>query len=121
MRGHKLTAIMSAPMITPAMIRIAGVIQLLSNAYLTKKTTPRKNANPPIHAKSFTPRIDSQLNGCCGFAGAGADAASFDAVGCGRVTEAGSGGGTAGGFADAGAGVEVSPRRSRSEIRFFSS
>src|SRR5690242_17125340 len=74
-------------------MRIAGVIQLFSNAYLTKKTMPRKSANPPIHAKSFTPRRDSQLNAGCGF-GATVGRAAVVAAVCGCVTEVGNGGGT---------------------------
>src|SRR4051794_37298218 len=40
---------------------MTGVIRLFSNAYLTKKTVPRKKAKPPIQANSFTPRTDSRL------------------------------------------------------------
>src|SRR5260370_41217829 len=53
--------IRAVPLAAPVTIRIDGVIQLFSNAYFTKNTTPRNSARPPIHAKSFTPRIDSQL------------------------------------------------------------
>src|SRR5438309_238489 len=47
--------------IVPITTRMTGVIRLLSKAYLTKKTVPRKKAKPPIQANSFTPRIDSRL------------------------------------------------------------
>src|SRR5438477_10532832 len=73
----------SAPMIPPLTTRMVGVMKLLSKAYFTKKTTPRNKARPPIQAKSFTPRIDSQFIGVAG---------------AGRVMGAiGSGGGEVGG------------------------
>src|ERR1700730_3861373 len=102
--GISAVMINSVPVIAPATIRIRGVIRLLSKAYLTKKTTPRNSANPPIHAKSFTPRIDSQLiaggdvvaiggvlgagvgGGCCRNAGSGGGITGLSALGAGRLS-----------------------------------
>src|SRR4051812_3065418 len=75
-------------MIAPSTICIAGVISLLSKEYLTRKTTPRKSANPPIHAKSLTPMNASQS--IAGFATFGA--AGFGGGVAGVAT---GGGGTA--------------------------
>src|SRR4051812_28469835 len=47
---------MSAPMT----MRMDGVMRLLSNEYLTRKTTPRKKTKPPLQAKNFTPMKASQ-------------------------------------------------------------
>src|SRR2546423_2265730 len=108
-------------MIAPAMVRIAGVIQLFSNAYFTKKTTPRKSANPPIQANSFTPRIDSQLNGRCGDSGGMIDFGLVGAAGVWVfVTKSGSGGGTET-FAGPDLRVAISPPRSNADMPPFSS
>src|SRR3954467_7949924 len=82
------------PTIAPITIRIVGVIRLLSKAYLTKKTVPRKKANPPIHANSFTPRTDSRFifEGGAGAGGAGAAGTGGAAAGAG-TTGAGIGAG----------------------------
>src|SRR4051812_34397526 len=70
----------------PIAIRIPGVMRLLSNAYLTKKTTPRKNAKPPIQAKSLTPRSDSQFGATERDVGNGGEGGPAD--GNGRADEA---------------------------------
>src|SRR5436190_8958994 len=54
----------------PIATRIAGVIKLFSKEYFTRKTIPRKRTNPPIQAKSFTPKNASQSNGFAGGGGA---------------------------------------------------
>ena len=41
--------------------RSSGGTRLLSKENLMKKATPRNRANPPIHAKPFTPMNCSQL------------------------------------------------------------
>src|ERR1041384_8347451 len=57
------------PTTVPMATRIAGVMRLLSNEYFTRKTIPRKSTNPPIQAKSFTPKNASQSNGLAGGGG----------------------------------------------------
>src|ERR1700732_374051 len=90
--GISAMMINSVPMIAPATIRISGVIRLLSNAYLTKKTTQRNSANPPIQANNFTPRMDSQLiEGGSGFETC--VSLGIAGAGGGRRKKAGSGGG----------------------------
>src|ERR1041385_2999463 len=64
-------AMRTSPMNVPITTRIAGVIRLLSNEYLTRNTIPRKRTKPPIHAKSFTPKNASQSNGLDGTGGGG--------------------------------------------------
>src|SRR5580693_3757953 len=44
----------------PIVTRRTGGTRLLSNEYLTKNTTPRNSASPPIHANPFTPTNCSQ-------------------------------------------------------------
>src|SRR2546423_4709016 len=78
------------PTTVPMATRIAGVMRLLSKEYLTRNTMPRKRTNPPIQAKSFTPKNASQSNGLAG------GAAGIDGTGC--VTGRG-GGGAPGGLA----------------------
>src|SRR5580704_8592076 len=48
------------PARNPIVTRRTGGTRLLSNEYLTKNTTPRKSASPPIHANPFTPTNCSQ-------------------------------------------------------------
>src|SRR5437773_5252840 len=60
-----------SPMTVPMTTRIAGVMRLLSKEYFTRNTIPRKRTNPPIHAKSFTPKNASQSNGFDGTGGGG--------------------------------------------------
>src|SRR5580704_9750718 len=48
------------PARNPIVTRRTGGTRLLSNEYLTKNTTPRNSASPPIHAKPFTPTNCSQ-------------------------------------------------------------
>src|SRR4030095_13386477 len=55
-----------APTTNPIATRSSGEMRLCSNEYLTKNATPRKSANPPIHAKSFAPMNCSQLIGGLG-------------------------------------------------------
>src|SRR3954471_1601385 len=59
------------PSTVPMATRMAGVTRLLSKEYFTRKTIPRKRTNPPIQAKSFTPRNASQSIGFRGGAGGG--------------------------------------------------
>src|ERR1043166_1815604 len=128
----------------PMATRIAGVMRLLSNEYFTRKTIPRKSTNPPIQAKSFTPKNASQSKGLAGGGGTnggggGADgggggapgglAGNGDGGGCFiSVTAAGAalgiGGGTGGGEAafdtaigSGGATETRSPRDSNSPTR----
>ena len=65
--------------------RTAGGMRFRSKAYLTKNTTPKNRASPPIQAKSLAPMNCSMLK-----TGAGA-ATGFGAGPCG-----GRGGGTGG-------------------------
>src|SRR5205085_8596700 len=81
------------PSTVPIATRMAGVMRLLSKEYFTRKTIPRKRTNPPIQAKSFTPRNASQS---IGFGGGGGGA-----VGAGWTLGIG---GTGGGCADGGGG-----------------
>src|ERR1700730_3824618 len=116
---YYLTAGISAVMINniattpPAKIRIPGVIRLLSKAYLTKKTTPRKKAKPPIHANNFTPRMDSQL---IEGTNAGSETVGGGEGVVGGWRNAGSGGGTMR-FADSRFAIGVSLRLSSSITR----
>src|ERR1700722_14258261 len=48
------------PARNPIVTRRTGGTRLLSNEYLTKNTTPRNSASPPIHANPFTPTNCSQ-------------------------------------------------------------
>src|SRR4051812_12082445 len=83
------------PTTVPMTTRIAGVMRLFSNEYLTRNTIPRKRTNPPIHAKSFTPKNASQSNGFDGTGGGG-----------GRMSGGGGGRGAAG-FGGGGGGATV--------------
>src|SRR3954454_15825466 len=78
------------PMAVPIATRIAGVMRLFSKEYFTRKTIPRKSTNPPIQAKSFTPKNASQSNG---FAGTGGAAGGRCSGGGGGGTSVGGGGG----------------------------
>src|SRR6476660_8695816 len=60
-----------SPRTVPITTRIAGVMRLFSNEYFTRNTIPRKRTNPPIQAKSFTPKNASQSNGLDGTRGGG--------------------------------------------------
>src|SRR4030081_3835379 len=75
------------PTTVPIATRIAGVMRLFSKEYFTRNTIPRKRTNPPIQAKSFTPKNASQSNGLAGGGGIGGGA------GGGRTCETGGGGG----------------------------
>src|SRR2546423_15349245 len=81
-----------SPMTVPMRTRIAGVMRLLSKEYFTRNTIPRKRTNPPIHAKSFTPKNASQSNG-------------FDGTGGGGGIVGGGGGPGATGLGGAGGGL----------------
>src|SRR2546423_10771769 len=59
------------PTTVPMATRIAGVMKLFSKEYFTRKTIPRKRTNPPIQAKSFTPKNASQSKGFGGGGGTG--------------------------------------------------
>src|SRR5947207_9698683 len=59
------------PTRVPIATRIAGVIKLFSKEYFTRNTIPRKRTNPPIQAKSFTPKNASQSKGFAGGGGGG--------------------------------------------------
>src|SRR6476619_5715906 len=63
------------PTTVPMTTRIAGVMILLSKEDFTRNTIPRKRTNPPIQAKSFTPKNASQSNGFAGTGGGGGGAA----------------------------------------------
>src|SRR6476619_2884749 len=86
------------PMTVPIATRIAGVMRLFSKEYFTRNTIPRKRTNPPIHAKSFTPKNASQSNGLDGGGGGigggggdtGGGATGFGGAGSG-LTSCGSG------------------------------
>src|SRR3981081_697205 len=99
----------------PAETRMTGVIKLFSKAYLTKKTTPRKKASPPIQANSFTPTIDSQSNAGTGnrggmlWAGNGGGRTTVGTGACEIALGIGGGG--------AGAGEGTPPRFSSSRRR----
>src|SRR3954471_9783686 len=104
------------PITVPIRTRIAGVMRLFSNEYFTRKTIPRKRTNPPIQAKSFTPKNASQSNGFVGGGGGtrggggGGGGTSSRAAGtCGIGGGGGGGigatGGTAGLTNGAGAGT----------------
>src|SRR3954471_4743702 len=84
------------PATVPIAIRMAGVIRLLSKEYFTRKTIPRKRTNPPIQAKSFTPKNASQSNGFAGTGGGGGGRAGATGGG-GGWTRGGGGGGAPGG------------------------
>src|ERR1700704_2377914 len=75
------------PSAVPIATRIVGVMRLFSKEYFTRNTIPRKRTNPPIQAKSFTPKNASQSNGLAGGGGIGGGA------GGGRTCETGGGGG----------------------------
>src|SRR5215212_1836042 len=87
--------IRARPTTVPMATRIAGVMRLFSNEYFTRNTIPRKRTNPPIQAKSFTPKNASQSNGLAGTGGGGGTAA-------GRRSGGGGGGGAGGGGAPGG-------------------
>src|SRR3954471_18351846 len=72
-------------------------MRLLSKEYFTRNTIPRKRTNPPIQAKSFTPKNASQSKG---FAGTGGGGTSRN--GGGGDAGAGGGGGAPGGRAAGG-------------------
>src|SRR5437762_5021835 len=81
----------TSPMTVPITTRIAGVMRLFSNEYFTRNTIPRKRTNPPIHAKSFTPKNASQSNGLDGGGGdigGGGGETGFGGAG-GRLTRFG--------------------------------
>src|SRR5205823_14077918 len=63
--------------------RIAGVMRLFSKEYFTRNTIPRKRTNPPIQAKSFTPKNASQSKGLGGGGGGVCGAETGGAVGGG--------------------------------------
>src|SRR5690242_7528451 len=101
------------------MIRITGVIRLFSNAYLTKKTTPRKKAKPPIQANNLTPTKDSQLMGGTGTGagltiGGGCDPTGVAGGDVGSFSQLGKGGGIGGAGVGGAAGGVGAARRSRS-------
>src|SRR4051812_44749079 len=82
------------PTAVPIATRIAGVMRLLSNEYFTRNTIPRKRTNPPIQAKSFTPKNASQSKGLAG-GGGGTNGGGADGGGGGApggLTSGGSGG-----------------------------
>src|SRR5436190_18145403 len=95
----------TSPMTVPITTRIAGVMRLFSNEYFTRNTIPRKRTNPPIQAKSFTPKNASQSNGLDGGGGGiggGGGATGFGGAGggvttCGSVGVAGAARGIGGG------------------------
>src|SRR5205807_3844988 len=86
------------PTTVPIATRIAGVMRLFSKEYFTRNTIPRKRTNPPIQAKSFTPKNASQSNGLEGGGGGriggGGCAGSGFGGGGGIVGNFGSGGAT---------------------------
>src|SRR3954463_2113108 len=87
------------PITVPITTRIAGVMRLFSNEYFTRNTIPRKRTNPPIQAKSFTPKNASQSNGLDG--GSGGTSGGGGGGGCG-------GGAIGGGSFGEGEGIGVS-------------
>src|SRR5436190_12158766 len=88
--------------------RIAGVIRLLSKEYFTRNTIPRKRTNPPIQAKSLTPKNASQSNGFDGTGGGGGGGGDTrggtSRNGGGGDGGAGAGGGAPRGGTEGGAG-----------------
>src|SRR5437763_13988209 len=78
------------PTTVPIATRIAGVMRLFSKEYFTRNTIPRKRTNPPIQAKSFTPKNASQSNG---FASGGGDTGGGGRTSIGRADGGGMGGG----------------------------
>src|SRR5205085_1444156 len=89
------------PTTVPIATRIAGVMRLFSKEYFTRNTIPRKRTNPPIQAKSFTPKNASQSNGLEG-GGGGRIVRGGEGGGCGSGGFGG-GGGIAGNFGSGGA------------------
>src|ERR1043165_3004035 len=89
------------PTTVPMVTRMAGVIRLLSNEYFTRNTIPRKRTNPPIQAKSFTPKNACQSNGFAGTSGGGGGGGGGGGAcgGGGGGAPAGLGGGGGGGGA----------------------
>src|SRR3954468_12214905 len=72
-------------------------MRLFSNEYFTRKTIPRKRTNPPIQAKSFTPKNASQSNGFAGGGGGGGGGTSRRAAGTCGIGGGGGGIGAPGG------------------------
>src|SRR2546423_15334432 len=81
------------PTTVPMATRIAGVMRLLSNEYFTRNTIPRKRTNPPIQAKSFTPKNASQSNGLAGGGGTNGGGAAGGGGGPGGLAGDGKDGG----------------------------
>src|SRR3954452_20871869 len=82
------------PITVPITTRIAGVMRLFSNEYFTRNTIPRKRTNPPIQAKSFTPKNASQSDGLGGregreSGGGGGGSCGGGAIGGGGFGEGG--------------------------------
>src|SRR5438105_4752567 len=123
------------PTTVPIATRIAGVMRLFSKEYFTRNTIPRKRTNPPIQAKSFTPKNASQSNGFAGgdggtggrggtsigrasgggIGGGGGSGGIGSIGGATRLTNGGGGGATGSGFfasAIGVAGAAVTPRAS---------
>src|SRR5215212_639022 len=91
------------PSTVPIATRIAGVIRLFSKEYFTRNTIPRKRTNPPIQAKSFTPKNASQSNGFAGTGGGGGGTCGGAVrMGGGGGADAGGGGGAPGGPTEGG-------------------
>src|SRR2546423_9411973 len=65
--------------------RIAGVMRLFSKEYFTRNTIPRKRTNPPIQAKSFTPKNASQSKGLGGGGGGETCGVAGGRFGCGGI------------------------------------
>jgi hypothetical protein len=80
------------------------VIRLFSKEYLTRKTTPRKRANPPSQANNFTPMNASQLNGVAGGRAGGNGGGMLAAGGTSFRSSGPSGGGSRRGIASNGDG-----------------
>src|SRR5438270_13799527 len=78
------------PTTVPIATRIAGGMRLCWKEYFTRNTIPRKRTNPPIQAKSFTPKNASQSNG---FVGSGGDTGGGGGTSIGRASGGGIGGG----------------------------
>src|SRR4051812_41307650 len=92
------------PRTVPITTRIAGVMRLFSKEYFTRNTIPRKRTNPPIQAKSLTPKNASQSNGFAGTGGGGTRGGTSRNGGGGDAGAGGGGGAPGGRAAGGGAG-----------------
>src|SRR5438045_9306806 len=91
------------PAMVPPATRVAGLSQLLSNAYFTKKPTPSTSTTVPTTSISREPICDSNPESSSLFPGAAAGAAALAALG-GGVAAGATGRGIAGGAVTADGG-----------------